>query len=239
MPDQSRINLDNILKIERDERKKLVPLEYDFYDRAAMLIRELGEAKKNIEDMDSTKYEIIEAEFKNVKNEIKNIIEQRIKKIVKKASLQASSKQREIQDLDLMTQEEREFYNKLLELMTEYRSELLDKIFILNRKERQSITNTQPAALGNSMADQHGADPESDPQEETPPANKKKEISLEGKKDISKEYIVVRLLKDIPTFVGADGRNYTLAKEDVAILSAMNAKALINRNAAIQISVKR
>ena len=49
---------------------------------------------------------------------------------------------------------------------------------------------------------------------------------------------MVRLLKDIPTFVGADGRNYTLAKEDVAVLSAVNAKALINRNAAIQISVK-
>ncbi|KCZ71963.1 hypothetical protein ANME2D_02020 [Candidatus Methanoperedens nitroreducens] len=239
MPDQSRINLDNILKIERDERKKLVPLQHDFYDRAAMLIRELGEAKKNMEDMDSTKYEIIEAEFKNAKNEIKNIIEQRIKKIVKKASLQASSKQREIQDLDLMTQEEREFYNKLLELMTEYRSELLDKIFIFNRKDKQSITYAQSAVLENSLMDQHNADPESDPQEETPSANKKKEISFEYKKDISKEYIVVRLLKDIPTFVGADGRNYTLAKEDVAILSALNAKALINRNAAIQISVKR
>ncbi|KPQ45006.1 MAG: hypothetical protein MPEBLZ_00391, partial [Candidatus Methanoperedens nitroreducens] len=59
------------------------------------------------------------------------------------------------------------------------------------------------------------------------------------KKDISKEYIVVRLLKDIPTFVGVDGRNYTLAKEDVAVLSTVNAKALINRKAAIQIMVKR
>ncbi|TAN40587.1 MAG: hypothetical protein EPN24_04475 [Candidatus Methanoperedens sp.] len=69
--------------------------------------------------------------------------------------------------------------------------------------------------------------------------NEPKETSSEGKKDINKEYIVVRLLKDIPTFVGADGRNYTLAKEDVAVLSAVNAKALINRNVAIQISVKR
>ncbi|MBU4340096.1 MAG: hypothetical protein KKD46_04160, partial [Euryarchaeota archaeon] len=69
--------------------------------------------------------------------------------------------------------------------------------------------------------------------------NEPKDTSPEGKKDISKEYIVVRLLKDIPTFVGADGRNYTMAKEDVAVLSAVNAKALINRNAAIQISVKK
>ncbi|MDL5502578.1 MAG: hypothetical protein QSU88_05115, partial [Candidatus Methanoperedens sp.] len=62
---------------------------------------------------------------------------------------------------------------------------------------------------------------------------------LQDKKDISKEYIVVRLLKDIPTFVGVDGRNYTLAKEDVAVLSTVNAKALVNRKAAIQIMVKR
>jgi len=50
---------------------------------------------------------------------------------------------------------------------------------------------------------------------------------------------VVRLLKDIPTFVGVDGRNYTLAKEDIVVLSTVNAKALINRNAAVEIKVKR
>jgi DNA replication initiation complex subunit (GINS family) len=56
-----------------------------------------------------------------------------------------------------------------------------------------------------------------------------------GKKDLNKEYIVVRLLKNIPKFIGADGRNYRLGAQDVAVLPEVNAKALIKRKVAVQI----
>lgn len=205
-----RINLNDIL---RDERKsKLVPLEGDFYEKAAMQIRELEEEKSKIEDIYSTKYAIIDDELKTSRKSVENIIERRIGKIIKEASLLASSKQKEKKDFDAMTQEERVFYNRLLELMTTWRSELLDKIL---NKEKKSVIPAESQEY------------------------KRKKTSFECKKDISKEYILVRLLKDIPTFVGADGRNYTLAKEDVAVLPTVNAKALINRKAAIQINVKR
>jgi DNA replication factor GINS len=201
MPDQSCINFNNILREER--KSKLVPLENDFYDKAAREIHRLEDEKRKIDDTYGTKYAIIEDELKTSRKAVESIIEQRIKKIVKEASLRASIKQKQKEKLDIesMTQEERAFHDKLLGLMTEYRGEILDRIF--SKKEIP------------------------------------KEIPHEGTKDINKEYIVVRLLKDIPTFVGADGRNYTLAKEDVAVLSAVNAKALISRNAAIQILVKR
>jgi DNA replication factor GINS len=211
MPDKSRINLNDILREER--KSKLVPLESDFYEKAARQIRELEEEKSRIEDIYSTKYSIIEDEIKTARKSLENIIERRMGKIIKEASLRASSKQKEKQDIDSLTQEERELYNHLLELVTRWRSQVLDKIF---KKEIQSPYSQVTAA-----------------------ENKQKEIPSEDKKDISKEYIVVRLLKDIPTFVGVDGRNYTLAKEDIAVLSAVNAKALINRKAAVQITVKR
>ncbi len=57
-------------------------------------------------------------------------------------------------------------------------------------------------------------------------------------KDLRKDYILVRLLRDIPTFVGMDERNYTLAKEDVATVPAMNAQALIAKKAAVKIGIK-
>lgn len=215
MPDSSRINLKDKLRDERKTRSKLVPLEGDFYDKVAEQIRELEAEKSKFEDTYSTKYAILEDELKTDRKAIENIVERRTAKIINQASLHSSSKPKEQREIDSMTQGEREFYNKLLQLMTGYRSELMDGIF--SKKEKQS------AQLP------HQAYPENEP----------KETGLEGKKDISKEYIVVRLLKDIPTFVGADGRNYTLEKEDVAVLSAVNARALINRNAAIQISVKK
>jgi DNA replication factor GINS len=54
----------------------------------------------------------------------------------------------------------------------------------------------------------------------------------QAKKNINGEYVVVRILKDLPTFTGADSRNYTVSAEDVVVLPQLNATGLIKRNAA-------
>jgi len=232
MHDKTRINLDNILKVEREERKKLVALEADFYGKIADQIRELDDEKRKINDMYSTKYSLLEDELKTVRNAIESIIYKRTTKIINEArynaeiSLNAPTRPKENRNIDSMTQEERKFYDQLVELMTEWRGEVVNRIY---RKEKpvEDISHPQEKQV------------EDRPQFQEIKENKTKEIPVEDKKDISKEYILVRLLKDIPTFVGVDGRNYTLAKEDVAVLSTINAKALINRKAAIQIMVNR
>lgn len=71
----------------------------------------------------------------------------------------------------------------------------------------------------------------------------KKEIiaekpAIRKERAITKDYIMVRLLKDIPTFAGFDDRQYTLAKEDVAMVPAVNANALIAKKAAVQIVIR-
>ncbi len=282
MPD-SNINLNNILREERKLKKprtqesKFVPLESDFYVKIARQIHELEEERSKIEDTYSTKYAMIEDELKTARKALENLINLRTAKIITEASIRSSLKQREKYDPEAMTLEERRFYNRLLELMTEWwewRRELIDKVKV---REKQTAPALQEAAMqknggqgnGRQEAAMQGDNLQGDerqeammqedglqedgpevedrsaypdwkePQEAVHVEKKQKETLPEGKKDINKEYIVVRLLKDIPTFVGVDGRNYTLAKEDVAVLSAVNAKALINRNAAIQISVKR
>ncbi|KAB2947073.1 MAG: hypothetical protein OIN84_06880 [Candidatus Methanoperedens sp.] len=238
--EKSRINLENILKVEREERKKLVPLEHDFYGNIVQQIQSLEDEKRRINDQYSTKHAIIEDEQKTVKNAIESIIYKRTTKIINEArynaemSLHETSRQKEKQNLDSMTGEERIFYNRLLEVMTQWRSEIVNSIFkrekpVYHKPEVLQQEDKLPEILSAEKSDISKQSPE------------KNDISKElpDKKDISKEYIVVRLLKDIPTFVGVDGRNYTLAKEDVAVLSTVNAKALINRKAAIQIMVKR
>lgn len=59
---------------------------------------------------------------------------------------------------------------------------------------------------------------------------------VSGKNDISKDFVLVRILKDLPTFTGADGRNYTVKTEDVVVLPQMNATVLLKRKAAKLIS---
>jgi len=50
-----------------------------------------------------------------------------------------------------------------------------------------------------------------------------------------KDYIILRVLKNIPTFVGIDSRQYTLSKEDVVSVPTVNGNALISRSAAVRI----
>jgi DNA replication factor GINS len=96
---------------------------------------------------------------------------------------------------------------------------------------------------GVSVADNTPATEKSSPQKTktqvtSPPLHKEemgRDSDEKGKKDINKEYIVVRLLKDIPKFRGADGRNYILGAQDVAVLPKVNAKPLIKRKVAVQI----
>lgn len=249
-PEKSRINLENILKVEREERKKLVPLEHDFYGNIIQQIQSLEDEKRRINDQYSTKHAIIEDEQKTVKNAIESIIYKRTTKIINEArynaemSLHETSRQKEKQNLDSMTGEERIFYNRLLEVMTEWRSEIVNSIFkrekpVYHKPEVLQQGDKLPEILSTEKSDISKELPEKNDISKEPPEKNDISKELPDKKDISKEYIVVRLLKDIPTFVGVDGRNYTLAKEDVAVLSTVNAKALINRKAAIQIMVKR
>lgn len=286
MPD-SNINLNNILREERKLKKprkqesKFVPLESDFYLKMARQIYELEEEKSKIEDIYSTKYAMIEDELKTARKALENLINLRTAKIITEASIRSSLKQRDKYDPEAMTLEERKFYNRLLELMTEWwewRRELIDRVKIREKQPAPALQEAaqqkngeqgdrlqgdgqQEAVMQEAMlpeaalrgdglqedgpevegrsAHLEWKEPQDVQQEALLMEKKQKETIPEGKKDINKEYIVVRLLKDIPTFVGVDGRNYSLAKEDVAVLSAVNAKALINRNAAIQISVKR
>ncbi|SNQ61731.1 DNA replication complex subunit Gins51 [Candidatus Methanoperedens nitratireducens] len=281
MPD-SNINLNNILREERKLKKprtqesKFVPLESDFYVKIARQIHELEEERSKIEDTYSTKYAMIEDELKTARKALENLINLRTSKIITEASIRSSLKQRDKYDPEAMTLEERRFYNRLLELMTEWwewRRELIDRVKVREKQtapafqedaqqknreqgDRLQGDGQQEAVMEEAMLQGDGLqgdgqevegrsahlewkEPQDVQQEAVLMEKKQKETIPEGKKDINKEYIVVRLLKDIPTFVGVDGRNYTLSKEDVAVLSAVNAKALINRNAAIQISVKR
>ncbi|MHC1635275.1 MAG: DNA replication complex subunit Gins51 [Candidatus Methanospirareceae archaeon] len=53
-----------------------------------------------------------------------------------------------------------------------------------------------------------------------------------GEKKGREEYIVVRILGDIPSFMGVDGRVYKLRREDVVMIPKINAEILCSNNLA-------
>ena len=54
---------------------------------------------------------------------------------------------------------------------------------------------------------------------------------------IRKEFKTVRVLEDIPVFVGADGRNYQLSKEDLIVLPKVNSKVLCDHHVAMPVKI--
>jgi DNA replication factor GINS len=58
------------------------------------------------------------------------------------------------------------------------------------------------------------------------------------KEEAEIKYVLVRIKKDIPEFVGVDGKTYKLRREDVVVLPELNAKALIKDGVAEEIEVK-
>ena len=65
------------------------------------------------------------------------------------------------------------------------------------------------------------------------------EKPLTGRKDISQEYEIVRLLDSVPTFVGVNGKHYILLKDDVVALPAVHARNLRNKSLADIVEIKR
>lgn len=65
------------------------------------------------------------------------------------------------------------------------------------------------------------------------------EKPLTGRKDISQEYEIVRLLDSVPTFVGVNGKHYLLFKDDVVALPAVHARNLRNKSLADIVEIER
>ncbi len=208
MLDAPELNLDSILS--REKQPKLSQLDPDFFEKASRQIGEL-ESEKSGAEPDSKKDEDITEQLEVVIGQVRDIIQVRMRKIVGIAEEQ--SKKRDKSDTPAMTREERGFYNALVSLMTSWRQDCHDRFGKRRIKKETCIA----------------------PERKEP---EKPDVPKENKKDISKDFIVLRLLRNVPTFVGMDERHYTLAKEDVAMVPTVNAKALITRKAAVQIVMK-
>lgn len=57
-----------------------------------------------------------------------------------------------------------------------------------------------------------------------------------NKPNLLSKYTVLRVLRDIPVFVGHDMRNYNVNKGDIATIPQVNARALIKRKVAVEIN---
>jgi DNA replication factor GINS len=187
------MDLANVL---REERKiaELQHLEKNFYKQVGIYLANMEKELSTIKNNYSIEAQILQDTLKSERNCVKKIIDQRMRKILRKVVRNASSASKENAIIG-MTEEEETIYSQMLSAVMEGHANILSNI---ERTERPLI----------------------------------------GKKNIVQEYEIVRLLDSVPMFVGVNGKNYLLSKDDVVALPAVHAKNLRNKNLAAEVNIE-
>ncbi|MGB8310754.1 MAG: hypothetical protein WCE81_02685 [Halobacteriota archaeon] len=243
------MNLDDLKVIRSNERssRKLTQLKPDFY----------VDVKAYLNSLRASKDQKKKDELDNALNVIGAIYDKRVAKIIRLASLNPKGHAEDVP----LTEEELKIYNGIYQIFTQYRDLMLgvEKSGVINDRDVNSLTKDRkvsdkiervsdsvpPEDTAINAEDEHAVRARITAASEngedfTRSAPTERESEGDDTRTLIQEsgnikYIRVRILADIPTFVGLDGRDYKLSKEDVLVLPEGNAKTLCNRNLAIKI----
>ena len=188
----------------------LQELPDSFCEEVREYIKKLEEEKREV---DIKRSELVEDEIRNARMKVEDIIKRRIGKIVKLASsgMKAAPK-------GMLEEEE-----KIFEGVKSHVEEGKERIFalILGEKEGESEREEKREKEAEELAEATLKEVE-------------KTTSSVLEKSRSEELHIVRILEDIPTFMGIDGRIYKVKKEDVIMLPNTNAEILCKRGVAVR-----
>lgn len=202
---EESITLERILQVYREEsqKKALTPLEPDFWERVQRLVADLEKdlRDESSHDPNSAKAALLRDELKKVLKRRDHIYQYRERK---RAMMAASAAAGADVDLSPLTPLEEESFRSLLD--------------VLGQGRRRAF------GLGEERI-------EAPPRAEAPKGEKKEKKGGETKRQPKKDQVLVRILEDIPAFLGIDA-TYELKKEDVVSLPQQVAKVLLDQGKA-------
>ncbi len=200
---KEEINYRFLRKIQQMERSTpvLTDLDNDFYTNIQKYFLDLKNYLNS--ESDEHKKKLLDEEIVNTKKIINNIYEQREKKIL----LTAISKARGGNpDFKNMVDIEKKFFDSILNLINNFRNNILEKQKTKDdKKEKQEIKKIKS---------------------ENTIMNNKNEIKIVTNANLNP---IIRVIKDIPNFVGTDTKNYNLKKGDIVSLPKDMQEMLIKR----------
>ncbi len=202
------MNLEDLaskLVLER-ESDRLQPLDAVFYEQAADYIKALDRSRQ--EAADYKEAGMIDDEIKNARILIEGVFDRRMSKIIQYASIFAAGTRLNVEG---MTKAEKTVFDGLVVALEKGRDEILEPALEVTprvglAKNILGGITTKEQPIENATASGGTADA---------------------------EVMLVKVLKDIPQFVGVDGRHYQLSGDDVVVLPKANALVLCNKNVAI------
>ena len=205
------MDLEDLRAAQADERRseKLQELPDSFYEDAAGYIESLREERDACEDPYSDEAQRLNDELSSARQVAEAIYERRVGKVVKMASLSANG---HTATEDRMTLEEREMYESIVNEI---------------RAGQERVEGLLEGALKEG---------DTEPSEDTERKGTKEAAEDTRQETTDDGYATVRVVEPLPEFVGTDGREYSLGEEDVARIPEENARALCEKEAAVEVT---
>jgi DNA replication factor GINS len=257
------LTYEEVTEIYRKEQKtkNVTEIRKDFYPALRdMLIRLWKESEKvMVTDKFSTKAGLLDNQMKKISEKALQIFDFRAEKIMLTALRAAGGTKVEI---DRLTEEEKMLFEKVFASVKEQRGSVLEmermtvgKAVLPSQSEPQRSIESplKDATISMIRRPEVKSEPSGDmikspggaglPEgieeiEETVKGTAKpQEVGKQVQKSVE-EYLMLRILEDIPSFAGPD-RNYKLSREDIVTLPTSIATTLINKGKAVQLIPSR
>lgn len=223
--------LKNVLREESSSALKA--LHPSFFPDVEKYVKELEEEIRNVNNTRSVESKMLDTELQSAITDIEIIFIRRIRKIITSATTNAFSSKSPSQDMNKLLPEERKVYEAVLTAINTSRKELIEPILNPQANRNRENICSEKDNIDSQEIEELQTDHHDDGQQiAIIPKNEQSNKEEIGKSNINKEFVVVRILEDLPTFKAMDNRNYTLHAEDVIVLPALNVKGLIKRNVA-------
>jgi DNA replication factor GINS len=246
-------------KVRQEKNRDLRPLPSDFYDVAAQAIKSLEAEMVRIGRPRSVEYKMLEDELSGLVTDVETVFMKRVGKVVERATSGAFTNSHAAlmrRDVDKLLPAEQELYEDVLKAIIKARTALIaDFIDTDHGGEKESFSGltekTEKEKTGTEKTETEKTIQKTEPSFELKKeTNTKTDTDTNTKTDmendaefktassqssttlINENYILVRILKDLPEFMGEDKRSYHLKSQDVVSLPSANANLLIKRGVA-------
>ncbi|MHC1625155.1 MAG: hypothetical protein ACXQS2_04085 [Methermicoccaceae archaeon] len=199
-----------------------------FYSEVAELIESME--KRQSELAGSSEAEMLEDQLVTVRRALEHLFRNRLFAVCKYALMDAISG--ELKTTPEMIPFERKIYEGVFNLISEARYNVLDPLLGRVATDTQEQDGaSRPLTAGAMALDTLEGDDVTNQSQETPSVQGESVVEGEVSKNTINKYVVVRVLKDVPAFLGVNGRTYALRAEDIVSLPELNAIALNKRGA--------
>jgi DNA replication factor GINS len=236
------IDLDYLRLIVLDERGsgKLSEIPDDVYSEALEYLSELYSEASSIDHFMTERGSELLNEIESVQATLQDITNQRIRKIIKLAEIQADCGKTDKEELKRMLPPEKEMYDKILLAIGECRKKFTEPEFLRTTKKSAAVNQQITARVDEEiLSEDYTSDiiPHIDDILIKEPENESKSEFNRPEKSGGIEYEPVYIIENIDSFMGIDGRIYNLSAEDIVTLPRINADVLYNRNIALNIGI--